>query len=169
PAEDAIVSRYPPFKARQSHWGGAALARLRDEAFTSLKAHGLPTRRVEEWKYTDLRALMRDLPEPFEGLTPEMERDATAMRPSLSVAGATRILFVNGELVGSARDRQEGLVIESLKQRRGANDLVARKRSYTSNAAVTLNTAFMGDCVVLRIPVGTTLQRPLHLEFRELG
>src|SRR6185437_11391843 len=33
---------------------------LRDDAFKRFDARGLPHRRVEEWKYTDLRALMRD-------------------------------------------------------------------------------------------------------------
>ena len=36
------------------------VASLREEAFRAFERDGLPNRRVEEWKYTDLRALMRD-------------------------------------------------------------------------------------------------------------
>ena len=53
--------------ARRRLCGGArqrcparAVAALRDDAFKRFDARGLPHRRVEEWKYTDLRALMRD-------------------------------------------------------------------------------------------------------------
>jgi Fe-S cluster assembly protein SufD len=35
-------------------------APLRAAAFERFRRAGLPHRRVEEWKYTDLRALMRD-------------------------------------------------------------------------------------------------------------
>ena len=44
--------------ARQAARQGRA--RLREDAFKRFDARGLPHRRVEEWKYTDLRALMRD-------------------------------------------------------------------------------------------------------------
>ena len=37
---------------------------LRATAFERFAAAGLPHRRVEEWKYTDLRALMRDVGAP---------------------------------------------------------------------------------------------------------
>ena len=36
------------------------VAPLREAAFAQFAKSGLPNRRVEEWKYTDLRALMRD-------------------------------------------------------------------------------------------------------------
>ena len=41
--------------------GGAAAATLRQAAFDDFQMRGLPTRRVEEWKYTDLRVLLRDV------------------------------------------------------------------------------------------------------------
>ena len=40
--------------------GDKAVAAQRDAAFDVFAKSGLPHRRVEEWKYTDLRALMRD-------------------------------------------------------------------------------------------------------------
>ena len=40
--------------------GKGAVAVLREDAFKRFDARGLPHRRVEEWKYTDLRALMRE-------------------------------------------------------------------------------------------------------------
>ena len=37
---------------------------LRESAIAAFAADGLPHRRVEEWKYTDLRERLRDVPAP---------------------------------------------------------------------------------------------------------
>jgi len=57
-AELALAQAYAA--ARQALPGGEALSELRDEAFRRFDMQGLPHRRVEEWKYTDLRTLMRE-------------------------------------------------------------------------------------------------------------
>ena len=57
-AEQALAARYEA--AKTSLPGGPEIGRLREQAFLSFAADGLPHRRVEEWKYTDLRALMKD-------------------------------------------------------------------------------------------------------------
>jgi Fe-S cluster assembly protein SufD len=169
PAEEAIVDRYPAFKVRQT-WGGAAVAHLREQGFAALESRGLPNRRVEDWKYTDLKALMPQLAERFEAATPDLIERARAMRPRLTVGEASRILFVNGRLVVASKD--DGFSIASvardnLDPRIAA--AVARERDYAENAAVALNSAFMDDWILLRVPAGTKLTRPLHLEFREIG
>ena len=46
--------------ARAQLPGGEAIAKERAAAFDVFAREGLPHRRVEDWKYTDLRALMRD-------------------------------------------------------------------------------------------------------------
>ena len=46
--------------ARGSLPGNDSVVARRDAAFGLFAKEGLPHRRVEDWKYTDLRALMRD-------------------------------------------------------------------------------------------------------------
>ena len=58
PAELGLSAAYAA--ARDTLPGKGAVAALRENAFREFEARGLPHRRVEEWKYTDLRALMRD-------------------------------------------------------------------------------------------------------------
>ncbi len=48
------------FAALRPRLAGSAVAARREAAFRRFEAVGLPHRRVEDWKYTDLRALMRD-------------------------------------------------------------------------------------------------------------
>ncbi|MEH0072709.1 hypothetical protein V6L77_24745 [Pannonibacter sp. Pt2-lr] len=44
--------------------GGADLISLREAAFARFRATGLPHRRIEEWKYTDLRAFLKSYAAP---------------------------------------------------------------------------------------------------------
>ena len=88
--------------------GAGAVAAMREAAFKVFEARGLPHRRVEEWKYTDLRALMRDakpLAAPPDAQAKARAKDAGASW--LANVGARRIVFVDGvfapELVRSCR------------------------------------------------------------------
>src|SRR5215475_1350720 len=88
PAEQAISSAFTA--ARGKLPGKGAVAALRDDAFRRFDASGLPHRRIEEWKYTDLRALMREakpLAEPA---------GAKGAVPALSGVAASQIAIVNG-------------------------------------------------------------------------
>ena len=60
PAETALFETFDA--ALASLPGGAGVRQLREAAFGAFRAAGLPHRRVEAWHYTDLRALMRDVP-----------------------------------------------------------------------------------------------------------
>ncbi|TMJ36178.1 MAG: Fe-S cluster assembly protein SufD, partial [Alphaproteobacteria bacterium] len=57
-AETALAANFAAI--RPALPGAGSVAALREHAFKRFDAAGLPHRRVEEWKYTDLRALMRD-------------------------------------------------------------------------------------------------------------
>src|ERR1700730_8917753 len=47
--------------ARDRLPGAGKVAEMRQRAFEAYERAGLPHRRIEEWKYTDLRALMREV------------------------------------------------------------------------------------------------------------
>mgnify|MGYP001102584191 CR=1 FL=1 len=57
-AETALAQTFA--QARAHLPGGEAIAKERAAAFDVFAREGLPHRRIEDWKYTDLRALMRD-------------------------------------------------------------------------------------------------------------
>ncbi|MEX0753361.1 MAG: Fe-S cluster assembly protein SufD, partial [Xanthobacteraceae bacterium] len=57
-AELALAETFAALKGMLP--GAGEVAKLREAAFRNFDARGLPHRRVEEWKYTDLRALMRE-------------------------------------------------------------------------------------------------------------
>ena len=57
-AESALSASFAAAKSALP--GKDAVAALREDAFRRFELQGLPSRRVEDWKYTDLRAAMRE-------------------------------------------------------------------------------------------------------------
>jgi Fe-S cluster assembly protein SufD len=172
-AEQALSSAYKA--ARPTLPGEGAVAVLRDNAFKHFDASGLPNRRVEEWKYTDLRALMRDalpLAQPPEGVAKARAKDAGKQ---FSGVDSRRLVFIDGAFVPDMSDLtpEPGLTVGSLADALAkADSLVAAhlgKTIETDDVAVALNTALMGDGAVIRVSAGTTLKKPLHLVFATGG
>jgi Fe-S cluster assembly protein SufD len=173
-AETALAENFAA--AKRALPGAAAVASLREEAFRRFETQGLPHRRVEEWKYTDLRALMREarpLADVPDAAAKARAKNAGAMLASIE---ARRVVFVDGVLVPELSDLarlEPGLAIGSLAAALTAGDASVAahlgKVAPTTDVAVALNTAFMGDGAVIRIAEGATLARPIHLVFMNSG
>src|SRR5471030_3246867 len=78
-AEQSLSAAYAD--VRSTLPGDAAVAAMRADAFRTFEANGLPHRRVEQWKYTDLRTLMRDA-KPLAGAD-ELKPEAIAKLVSI--------------------------------------------------------------------------------------
>jgi Fe-S cluster assembly protein SufD len=169
-AETALAQTFA--QVRRNLPGGNAIAAQREAAFDLFAKSGLPHRRVEEWKYTDLRALMRDakpLAPPPDAAAKALAKKAGALVGDLE---ARRLVFVDGAFVPELSDTaklEEGLSIGSLADALlGGDPLVMShlgKLAPASDVAVALNTALMGDGAVIRIAAGSAITRPLHLVF----
>jgi Fe-S cluster assembly protein SufD len=173
-AEQALVDAFS--HARGTLPGGGPVATLREKAFSTFEARGLPHRRVEEWKYTDLRALMRDA----KPLAPPPDAAAKARaKDTVSPVGdidRRRLVFVDGSFAPELSDLaglEAGLSVRPMAEALAQGDpLVAAhlgKVVTTDDVAVALNTAFMGDGAVVRIAAGSVLEHPIHLEFVSAG
>jgi Fe-S cluster assembly protein SufD len=179
---DVTLMRTDAEQQLEAQWQGAKArlpgpAALRATAFERFAATGLPHRRVEEWKYTDLRALMRDakpLAAPPDAAAKARAREAGKL---LGDVECRRLVFVDGAFVPemSQLDQLEaGLTIESLAGALGRGEALVTARlgqvlPAVDDVAVALNTAFMGDGAVIRVAPGATLERPLHLVFAASG
>src|SRR6201981_2968295 len=90
----AVGSVFAPVRGRLP--GAGPVAGLRAEAFEAYERTGLPHRRIEEWKYTDLRALMRDvLPLAPQPDAAALSRAKAALAQE-AVEGAVRLVLVDG-------------------------------------------------------------------------
>jgi Fe-S cluster assembly protein SufD len=169
-AEAALAQTFAQARGRLP--GDDAIAARREAAFDVFAKQGLPHRRIEEWKYTDLRALMREakpLANPPDSAAKARARDAGRMVSDLD---ARRLVFVDGAFVAELSDLHDleaGLAVTSLAQALVAGDPVLGARlgklAPANDAAVALNTALMGDGAVIQIAAGATIERPLHLLF----
>jgi Fe-S cluster assembly protein SufD len=169
-AETALAKAFAD--ARPQLPGGGAIAAKRAAAFDVFAREGLPHRRVEDWKYTDLRVLMRDakpLASPPGAAAKARAKTAGALVGDIE---ARRLVFVDGAFVAELSDLaalEPGLTVGSLANALADNDpaLAAHlgKLAPASDVAVALNTSLMGDGAVIRVAADATIERPLHLIF----
>jgi Fe-S cluster assembly protein SufD len=167
-AETGLVEAFAALRPRLA---GTATAARREAAFRRFEAAGLPHRRIEEWKYTDLRALMRDA-KPLAA-PPDAAAIARARKAGATLAGvdARRIVFVDGLLVPELSDLtpELGLTISSLRNALGSGNRAVLARLGTgpaeSDIAYALNTAFMGDGAIIEVAKDARPARPLHLVY----
>jgi Fe-S cluster assembly protein SufD len=174
-AELALAETYATQKAKLP--GDGKVLALRDAAFGRFDSLGLPHRRVEEWKYTDLRALIREA-RPLAG-PPDAAAKARAENAGRLIGDmdVRRIVFVDGAFVAELSDLADlspGLSIRSMAQALRAGDplvvgnlgkVVAAERE----GVVALNTALMRDGAVIHVAKGATVERPIHLVFAATG
>lgn len=174
PAESALAEFFAA--AKRSLPGAGELSEAREAAFRSFESVGLPNRRVEEWKYTDLRALMREAkPLAVAPTRAELEK-ATRAGAVFAQAGLRRLVFVNGAFAANLSDLaalEPGLSIVPMSKALAEQHPLLRGRlnrlAPKTNPAVALNTAFMGDGALIHVAEGHKIDRPIHLCFAHVG
>lgn len=162
------------FEVRRMKLPGSAIAR--EEAFRFFEAAGLPHRRVEAFKYSDLRAALREAAPPAEAPTPEAARNAVMKAEGFATVEAARLTFVNGHLVpalsdlGAMPDGVELVTLaEALTRGHALTERFTPVAQARENPIYQLNTAFMADGALIRVAAGVKVDRPLHLRFVGTG
>ena len=128
-AETALAEAYGA--VRDALPGTDETRTVRDEAFSAFRDAGLPHRRVEDWKYTDLRGLMREA-RPLAPAPDSVALDK-ARHPSEVLADHAhlRLTLVDGSFAPSLSDvalMPAGVRVVSLAQALADGD-AARRRS----------------------------------------
>ena len=151
------------------------MAELRSSAFADFREAGLPHRRVEDWKYTDLRALLQDVPAPAEPGPLDEARAALAQSDPLADLAGSRIVFVNGHFVPSLSDMaaiSEQVDFASLG-RFLADGGAIFDRFDTLDPAETpilaLNSTFMRDGAVISIKADAQIDKPIQIAHLFVG
>lgn len=151
--------------AREWLPGAGQVADVRREAYEAFVHVGLPHRRIEEWRYTDLRALMRDvLPLAPAPDAAALGRGKVALA-SVAVDGAAKLVLVDGVFAAELSDignLEAGVSVRTLREalEGAAAELL---QSSTTDVMLSLNAALATDGVLITVADGTTLSRPLHI------
>jgi Fe-S cluster assembly protein SufD len=172
-AEQALAATFEAAKGRLP--GGPDVARLRERAFATFTEAGLPHRRIEEWKYTDLRTLLREAP-PLAASPDAAAIAAARASDPFPAVNLRRLVLVNGAFVPELSDLEKpekGLAIVPLSRAlAGKHALAARLgaiKPETFDAALALNTAFLNEGLLIEVAEGAVLDRPIHIRHFFVG
>jgi Fe-S cluster assembly protein SufD len=153
------------------------LDRLRKRAIERFVELGLPTTRLEDWKYTNVAAIGRLTFRPT--LSPSKASVPDSLRSQLDLFPRPRLVFVDGMLdwnLSLCQDDDCGLQMSSLAESLGDSNQAAvleahlgRYADASNHAFVAWNTGFFAGGAHVVIPAGTTVLRPVHLVFVSTG
>lgn len=167
-AEQALEAQ---FGARGRAGEPAWLSRRREADIGRILESGLPNRRVEAWRYTDLRRLMG---EAYAPATAGAAGAATIDEPApVAALGGVRIVFVNGHLRPdlSQLDRLPGGVTfasfaEAAKDADGVlAGTLGTAIGEGDEVIASLNGAFASDGAVITIADNAVVEEPLRLVY----
>jgi Fe-S cluster assembly protein SufD len=170
-AEQAFSEHFEAVAAKLP--GGRAVAEARKAAIGTFAGLGLPHRRIEEWKYTDLRSALREAAAPaIADATPVTAAELDAALEDLATLDAHRIVFVNGTYGAqlSTPEKVKGLDVTPLAAAlERTPDVLDRPEVPSQDAVIALNTAFATDGALIRVREGMKLTKPLLVVFVRAG
>ncbi len=135
--------------------GNGAVTGTRDRLLDDLKKAGLPTRRIESWHYTDLKNLLRAVPERVAG---------AAIDPiGPLVKGSTVLSVLQGN--ADATPSIDGVAISAFRDQLTDGSAVAGLTALDKDDAIgRLNGSFVRDGLVLAIPANAEIETPIELQ-----
>ena len=144
------------------------LSARRDAAMKEFATSGLPHRRLEDWRYTDLARALEKASVFFTPLHKSILTDLT--HPAINVFAAVDrhvIVFVNGVLQTKLFDLPSSVTVSALGDALSAEwakALIVERVTEAQAANVTaLNLALMRGGLALHLAEGVKLDKPLHL------
>jgi Fe-S cluster assembly protein SufD len=155
--------------ARDRLPGTGKVADIRRQAFEAYERTGLPHRRIEEWKYTDLRALVREVLPLADAPDAKALKRARAAVDAHAVDKAAKLVLVDGVFVPELSDIAtlgRGVTVRTLREvlENEKNDARADLLiTNVSDAMLSLNAALATDGVLVTIADGAALSHPIQL------
>jgi Fe-S cluster assembly protein SufD len=147
--------------------GGAKARKARRAAMARFADLGLPHRRIEEWKYTDLRSALKEaLPPVTTAASNVAPKLLEAALGPLAGIESQRMVFVDGRFAPLLSDGRGVVSVnyKALTQSDAAWHVTANAQLPT-DAVVALNRAFASDGAVVEVPMLTHLDVPLMLVY----
>ncbi|MDX1583056.1 MAG: Fe-S cluster assembly protein SufD [Thermoanaerobaculia bacterium] len=147
---------------------------LRKRATVRMKEIGLPTGKVEEWKYTSLAPIEKER----YRIDPSLQVKREQFKPFLicDVASA-EVVLVNGrydEKLSNCRALPESVTLAPIRDLWDDSDV---RNALVSTGEIddeahpfaALNTALLDEGVVIKIPDGMVIEKPISLMFVSTG
>jgi len=156
--------------ARSRLPGAGQVADRRREAFEAYERLGLPHRRIEDWKYTDLRVLMREVLPLADAPDQAALKRARAAVAGHAMAGAIRLVLVDGvyspdlsDAAGLEASVHVRTVREVLENAGDAARADLLNINVDDNAMISLNAAMMTDGVLVTVAERAAVHKPIQI------
>jgi FeS assembly protein SufD len=173
-AEQAYVDLFAAAEQGLPGAGNPWVADLRAKAINAYTALGLPHRRVEAWKYTDLRSRLTEALALSRATGVAITETELSKALGAEIAGlpAYRLIIVEGELRVDLSDlaglKAAGAEVVSItealqKPPRWLKQSLGKINAQDRDPVVALNLALMSGGVGFRIGKGMTFDKPVHL------
>ena len=135
---------------------------------TQLAQARMPTKRVEEYRFTDLAPLVTAKPVAADAAAADAI-DATPW--TLAAADSSRVVLVDGvyradksNLEGvSGSGVEVGMVSEGAAAADNDNDALGAQTASRGGVFAGLNSVMASDAVVINVPAGVKLESPVHI------
>lgn len=169
PLEKALLAGFTEFEGSLNGDAKGAVHALRREAINALSEQGLPTVKMEDWRYTNLKPA---LSKSWSLVNQEMTVSEATLQAFLPEGLDTyRFVFVNGvfnEALSTIKAIPEGISILPLHiaLKTHGNLIEAHIGKYLKpefNGLVAANTAFARTGLFIHVPKGKILDKPVHL------
>jgi Fe-S cluster assembly protein SufD len=152
-------------EARHRHSDEPAFLRdLRARALARYQARGLPTRRDEEWRFTDVAPIAST---PFSPAPPPLNGAHPVRSTGLRYDGAAVITLVDGHVRETPEPMAGVRVLRLSEALREVPDVVeshlGRHAPFDNQPFTALATALMSDGVVVVVEPGAVVERPLQV------
>ncbi|HEY8152842.1 MAG TPA: Fe-S cluster assembly protein SufD [Myxococcota bacterium] len=169
-ARDHFVASARAFAAAADPRDPAWLRSLRAEAAASFAEQGLPTTRLEEWRYTNLTPLAKTRFE-LPGAEPAAVDREAVEAVCFPVFACSVFVFVDGRFrpeLSSPRALSGNLRVESLAELRTRAPArlagqLGRLADPKRHPFVALGTACLDDGACLFVPRATRVEQPIHV------
>ena len=164
-AIDTYLSSFERMNGNVPAW----VTTLRREAMRRFSELGLPSTRLEDWKYTDVAPIAK---QPFRLATMVPARIAAHVVDDASFGIGSRLVFVNGRyapdwsataaLPAGTRVASLGAVLANEPE---LIEPHLARHATPDHGFTALNTAFIQDGAVVYLPRGAVVADPIHLLF----
>lgn len=144
----------------------------KNAAIETVRERGFPTRKLEEWKYTDVRPLTeRDF--SFTDEPPYAVDSAAISSARIADLDCHELIFINGRFVPEFSNLKApggGITVKPL-QRALVEDEALLKEHLTRHADTgkngfsALNTAFIQDGAVISVPDDAEIDKPVNVVY----
>jgi Fe-S cluster assembly protein SufD len=158
-AEDTLALEFAA--ARTQLPGSPAVAAAREAAFADFQKVGLPHRRTEPWRYTDLRALLRTVPS-----LPQGRAELPAIADPLAGLDRARLVVVDGAFRPELSDLSgiDDVTVRPLAELlREGDGRIGQQVATLDDAVVSLNAALMTGGVAIDVPAGAKIERAIEI------